>query len=434
MQSRRSGSAGTFLNPTILAMVGSVGAHGILVLISALHPAEGQQNTLQVVSIAPQGSATKVQKPGTLSVPNELPPINLGKIPQLPAAPDISIAKIPPSQSSYMGSPSKAIGKLPIYNVPIQSFPGSAVPNVGQSGIPNSILGGVGPFGSTGSTFGGAGSTGNSRAGSTPNRGYEALPSPVLPKFPQSSGNDLSTPNSGASATNPVAMDTISAQARKKYKDSVNLQSQRYGQKLSAQIGPWLRADYPPQACASRQNGFAAVSGLYGPDGIIVSSDDAVQVLQASDPVFEQAAIAEVTRYRANAAGIYQSISFKVDVPYSSSVCLSAQPKSSPTSTPKTDSTASPSPSGQPTQTSSPQISPQISPEPSPQGQPLVPPKTVPITPEPSSISPAPVQSSAPESSTPAPTGGASPSPAPDSPSLEPLPAPSIAPTEPTKP
>ncbi|NJM76001.1 MAG: hypothetical protein HC852_09675 [Acaryochloridaceae cyanobacterium RU_4_10] len=54
MRSRRSESfSGAFRNPTLMAMLGSVGFHGVLVLFSALRPADSQTNHLRIVSIAP---------------------------------------------------------------------------------------------------------------------------------------------------------------------------------------------------------------------------------------------------------------------------------------------------------------------------------------------------------------------------------------------
>jgi hypothetical protein len=190
MQSRRSESFGGILrNPTLMAMLGSVGFHGVLVLFSALHPADSQTNPLRIVSIAPQPVAPKGQPKGQgmgLPVPNSLPPINLGKVPELPASPDISALKIPPSQSLYMPS-SGGIGKLRIANPPVRSFVPPSLVNPG--------VGNVSP-----------GNTGVLSPPNVPTENNSASPSPFTPssrtkfdysKYAPSKNPDLPKVNQG---------------------------------------------------------------------------------------------------------------------------------------------------------------------------------------------------------------------------------------------
>jgi TonB family protein len=450
MRSRRSESLGILQNPTLMAMLGSVGFHGVLVLFSALHPADSQTNHLRIVSIAPQPVAPKGQpsKQGTgLPVPNSLPPINLGKVPELPASPDMSALKIPPSQSLYMPS-SGGIGKLKIANPPVRSFVPPSLVNPG--------VGNVSPDGRSSNT--GVLSppnvpTENNSASSSPftpsNRTkfdyskYAPSKNPDLPKVnqgefqPNSEGlyarssppSSSGTPSGTPPETAPVG--NSSSEVRTQARTWLQAQEQRYGQKLSLQAAQPLTADYPVEACASQQQGLVRIAALYGPDGTLVSRE---VIESATSPSLDQAAIAEVTRFRPEAANIYQAFNFTVRIPYSTKVCAATQPKSSPTPTSSPEASDRPTSNPQPSQSQ-----PSINPVPQPTFSPTNP------LPEPKGIAPAepiPPDRVQPPSQAPQPSAAPNPSPsgAADSPersfsspssrgsSLEPLPNPSIDP------
>ncbi|MGB8702573.1 MAG: hypothetical protein WCD18_24430 [Thermosynechococcaceae cyanobacterium] len=456
----RSGS-GALRNPTVLAMLGSAGIHVVLVAMSALSPADSQQgNQLRIVNLAP---GTLLPKPSgipgmpgmpgtTLPVPNGLPPLNLGNVPDLGPLPDVSAFRAPLSQSFYTGSgtksPAFSLGNLPISNIPQASIPTTKLPNSGRFGLPNNTDNGTVPLRPpTLSPFTGFPSSGAS--GVTPNNSnYGVAQNPNLPQLNPGGfqNNDLANlyaksspvppPNptfptgpslpsdAPTNSTEPLVESSdwgISPQVRGNFKNWLQAQSDRRGQTLSAQAGPRLTATYPPGACASKQEGSAVISAVYGPDGSLANGADSVQILQsATSMTLNRAAISAVEAYRPPAAGIYQAFNFTVDIPYSATVCQ--PPKSSETeksSKPKPKSKAKPTPS------------PSASPEPR-QGATPKPPSAQDLQPAPSQTLPLPSANPSPfDSPSPSPTPqSVVPSPKPqlsESQELAPLPSPEIA-------
>lgn len=408
-------------------MLGSVGIHGVLAIVSLLHPAESQTNSLRIVSIAPQPAVPK--NPGLgLPVPNSLPPINLGKVPQLPPIPSTSAIKIPPS----MYIPSSGALKLPkITNPPIRSFappslvnPNEAPGNIGTLVPPNV------PPGNNGA------STPSSPSGrATPDYSQYSVPrSSNLPKlssgeFQQNSEGlyaRSSSPSSSESPLGPAPVGATSSEVRAQARTWLQAQERRYGQKLSLQGGQSLTADYPVEACPSQQQGVARVAAIYGPNGIVATREI---IESAPNPILDKAAIAEVDRFRPEAANVYQAFNFMVRIPYSTTVCEAAQPKPSPTQAPSSEASDRPSSNPQP---SSPQPSNNSVPQPSfPPAKPLSEPKGIaPAEPIPlDQVQPPP---QAPQSQ-PSPADPPKPNPPSSTvaPSLEPLPNPSIIPETP---
>jgi TonB family protein len=428
MRSRRSESfSGAFRNPTLMAMLGSVGFHGVLVLFSALRPADSQTNHLRIVSIAPPSVSTTPQNPGMgLPVPNSLPPINLSKVPQLPPTPDTSAIKMPASM--YI-NPSGSIGRPKITNPPIRSFELPSIVNPGVGSVDRSGSTGVLPpptvptENSASPNF-----TPSSRA-KPDYSGYAPSKNPDLPKVNQGEfqqSNDLYARSSPSNTSEPssetVSVDT--SEVRSKARTWLQAQEQRYGQKLSLQAGQSLTADYPSDACASQQQGSVRVAALYGPDGTLVTREI---IESATSPSLDQAAIAEVARFRPDAAGVYQAFNFTVRVPYSAKVCGSTQPKLSPT--PSSEASDRPSANPQPSNNRVPQ--PSFSPaQPSPEPKGITPAEPIPLDRVQPPLQTPQTQPS--ETSNPAPSGAAgSPersfsSPSAGESSLEPLPSPSI--------
>ncbi|HEY9824356.1 MAG TPA: hypothetical protein V6D19_02845, partial [Stenomitos sp.] len=449
---------------------------GVIVVASTLNPAnQSTSNSLRIVNLAPPTTAPKVNNGAgnnTLSVPNGLPPINLGDVPQLSPLPDISQLNLPPSQSFYVGSgtPSLSVGKLPIANIPQQSMPVSRLPIYG---IPTGGSGSVPLQLPTNQTFASGGTSG---AANDPNQlrypEYSAPQSSTLPSltagdFHNSDLVNLYTrpPSNTTEPNNQTAMtpggltsplpqgsgiptSDVSPETRGGFKTWLQAQSEAYGQPLSAQSGPALVAVYPEADCGLKQSSSAIISAIYGPDGGIAPNANSIQVLESASTVsMNNAAITAVRAYRPPAAGIYQAFNFKVDIPYIAAVCEaanpgpSATPTSSPSPTdspkqkrPKPSQTASPTPSstdkpkGSSDNSTKTPTSPAASPSPEPRSGPsnAASPSVSPQT----SASPSPkvsAPSNGPEAATspePTPVGGG------DSP-LGPLPSPSIVP-EPT--
>jgi Gram-negative bacterial TonB protein C-terminal len=371
MQSSRSETfTEVFRNPTALAMIGSVGVHGVLVLFSAMKPADSLPAPLRVISLDPGSSTTDLNAllapNNSLPVPNALPPINLGDVPELSALPDISKFRNP-SQSVFLGSDPSAIdfGKLSIANPPQKSVLGAqgrvyglSLPKIPRQGGANSSL----------SPLERTPSSGQLSGVPLPDYSkYTVIPNQAPPNLNPgsnqlSSGSALTTPYEPFSASpspsvspDPAASGNNAAPVRASYTGWLAAQSQAFGQPISTQPGPRLTAEYPASACNSKVQGSAIIAAVFGPDGAIAKSDSAIQVLQSAETLaLNRAAIAAVESYRLpTPSGIPQAFNFTVDIPYSDAVCRgestpanSVKPSPSlketlqPTSTP----TVSPSP------------------------------------------------------------------------------------------
>jgi outer membrane biosynthesis protein TonB len=468
MQSSASESfARTLRNPTVLAMLGSAGVHIILVVISALKPAEGQPQRFQIVNLPPKASTNKLATNPTnangsnLPVPNGLPPVSPSNLsPQLGALPDPSTFSLPPYQSFFTGTKPDSsrsrvsLNKLRTMDLPQRSFPNAQRPKSGWPTVANEIpplqppntaqlpnLNALEnsaplPSSSNASQFS-ADQSKLPALASTPFSARESL----YGQQPQSSP----TPNTSAALSNAPGTESTgdspnsSLESRTKLARLIESQRLRTVQKFSLQKGPQLIAAYPPESCSSQKNGTAMIYALYGPDGSISTESDAIQVLEsAPNEAMNQAAIAAVSAYRPEARKVYQAFTFPVDIPYSATACQASKLKPSPSPTPAPKpkgQSASPTPSATPSNL--PSASPQTSPTPT---QPSASQSTSPLpstptpNPIPSSVSqPSSASPSAPipEASTPSPSP-VSPSPSPtteitpSAPSLEPI-SPSIA-------
>jgi Gram-negative bacterial TonB protein C-terminal len=372
MQSSRSEIfTEVFRNPSVLAMIGSVAAHGVLVLFSAMKPADSLPAPLQVISLDPGSTTTNLNAllppngSSSLPVPNGLPPINLGNVPELSALPDISKFRNP-SQSVFLGSDPSAInfGKLSIANPPQKSVLGAQGPVYGLN-LPKSPS--QGGAKTSPSPFGGSLSGGQLAGVPQPDYSRYALnPNPTPPSLsPGSSqigsGSALAKPyepfSAGASPSaspNPAASGNNAAPVRASYTGWLAAQSQAFGQPISTQPGPRLTAEYPSSACSSKVQGSASIAAVFGPDGSIAKGDSVIQVLQSAETqALNRAAIAAVESYRIpSPSGIPQALNFTVDIPYSEAVCKAestpeAPIKSSPSlknSKPVSTPTNAPSP------------------------------------------------------------------------------------------
>jgi TonB family protein len=454
----------TLQTPTVLAMLGSAGVHVILIIISALKPAEGQPQRFQIVNLPPKSSTNQtVPIPGsgsTLPVPNGLPPVSLGNVPEMGALPDFSSFPLPPSQSFFTGSnlgsglSSIDPNQLRIRNPPQPSFPNQPRPKSTSPTDPNGVtplqppntaqLPNVIALENAPSNL----SDPNSRQFSGNNSKLSSLS--AEPFSARNALNDLygqkisqspSTPATstalsntpGSENTDDVSTETKFVESRKNLTRWLAAQSLLNVHQMSAQKGPQLTAAYPIESCASQQNGTAVVAAVYGPDGSVSSQSGAVQILEsAPNPVMNQAAIAAVSAYRVEPKKVPQAFTFTVDIPYSSAVCASAQPKSSPKRSPSASPSASPKPSNTPSQSTQ-----RSSPKPTrpSSAQSSTPSPSIPASnPTPSSVPQPPAASPSvmtPESpSSASPSSSAPPSiieTAPSSPNMEPLPSPSIS-------
>jgi hypothetical protein len=131
-------------NPTILAMLSSLGFHGLLAIISVLNPVESQPNRLRIVNLAPANPAStnnnRISSPTTLPVPKGLPPINLGNVPQLSDSMSTSPFFAPNrSFTSGLSQSSIDIKKLRTADLPQRSFPITPRPDYSGITVPNGI-------------------------------------------------------------------------------------------------------------------------------------------------------------------------------------------------------------------------------------------------------------------------------------------------------
>ncbi len=361
-----------FRNPTVLAMIGSVGVHGVLVLFSAMKPADSLPAPLRVISLDPGSSTTDLNAllapniSNSLPVPNGLPPINLGDVPELSALPDISKFRNP-SQSVFLGSDPSAIdlGKLSIANPPQKSVLGAQGQQVFGLNLPKSPS--QSGANASQSPLGGTLSSGQLSGVPQPDYSRYALnPNQVPPSLTPGSSqigssSALTTPYepflpspSPSVSPNPATSGNSAAPVRAAATAWLEAQSQASGQRISIQPGPRLTAEYPASACNSKVQGSAIIAAVFSPDGSISKGDSAIQVLQSAETLaLNRAAIAAVESYRLpSPSGISQAFNFTVDIPYSEAVCraestpeASVKPNPSPKESPKSSTpTGSPSP------------------------------------------------------------------------------------------
>ncbi|WP_404787493.1 hypothetical protein [Altericista sp. CCNU0014] len=442
--------SGALRNPTVMAMIGSAGIHGILVLFSVLKPAESLPAPLRIVNIAPGGSAAGQPTNGGLPmnglpVPNGLPPINLGDVPELSALPDLTKLQKSASQSVYLGSNPSSIdlGKLSIQNPPQRSV----APNLPSRtyDIPKNLLGAY-PRRFNISDYIGPSASGNKPLPNPPDySGYKVDPNPSLTRVnpgvsPPASFN--TTPNATPDpASTPIAPPEIpretpreiSPEERGGTKTWAIAKGKELGQDISIQTGPSLSGTYPAEANASGvQETSARVAVLYGPDGSVVD----VQTVRSADNLQMTAAAIETAKtHSIQPNGAYQIVTFEVMLRPAAPLkeTVAPNPTATPTPSPESGSSASPKPSPSPSaagdspskapisgQKSSPVKDPTLEPKPSPAASEILVKPATPLSKDEV------LQRFAPKaSSVPAP----SPSPAPSeepSASMEPLPAPAI--------
>jgi hypothetical protein len=357
MQSYRSQQALTefFRNPTILAMIGSAGIHGAIVLFTAFKPAESLPSPLRVISLDP-GSGTPnlsglLPSSNGLPVPNGLPPINLGDVPELSTVPGLSGLGQSSPQSIYFGSDGSKVDLSNISgrNPPQKSVAGQQGPVFGLNLPKNptkpstdstkSPLSGI---------FSGNRSLTENLQEQQDKVKYAVNPSQVPPNlnpgtFQPDSGTSLSAPSPASSPTSSAFPNATSpnsasptgdsaAPVREKYTGWLQAKSQVLGQPISTQSGPALTAEYPQSACNTKVGGSALIAGVFGPDGSIAPGSDSIQVLQSAETLaLTRAAISTVEGYRVPVpSGIYQSLSFKVDIPYSEAACTAQSSPKAP--------------------------------------------------------------------------------------------------------
>lgn len=359
-----------FRNPTVLAMIGSVGVHGVLVLFSTMKPADSLPAPLRVISLDPGSSTTDLNAllapNNSLPVPNGLPPINLGDVPELSALPDISKFRNP-SQSVFLGSDPSAIdlGKLSIANPPQKSVLGAQGQQVFGLNLPKSPS--QSGANASQSPLGGTLSSGQLSGVPQPDYSRYALnPNQVPPNLTPGSSQigrssvltapyePFSPSPSPSVSPNPATSGNSAAPVRAAATAWLEAQSQASGQRISIQPGPRLTAEYPASACNSKVQGSAIIAAVFSPDGSISKGDSAIQVLQSAETLaLNRAAIAAVESYRLpSPSGISQAFNFTVDIPYSEAVCraestpeASVKPNPSPKESSKSSTpTGSPSP------------------------------------------------------------------------------------------
>ena len=475
-------------NPTLVAMVGSVGFHGLLAIISVLKPAESQPGRLRIVSLAPPGAAQTLPSTSqskALPVPNGVPPISLSQVPPI-GQPGIGPFALPMGSLVPKSSISSSdLQKLRTANLPERSFASVTrssdlkQPSFGRMERPNSQIPLQSPeiaklppiesgFGSSRSErFSPPTSPQYSNLPPVPsaplaNNGldgfYGGQPQPLTNPDGAVALSDPTIPGNQVNTTESVGAppdQTSSVETKSGFKKWLQAKSQLYGQQISSQQGRPLVAVNSQEACDAKQDGTALVSAIYAPNGTLAGSESIEILESASTPALNQAALRAVKKYRPEPAEVYQALTFKVAIPYSEAVCQTLQPK---TATPQPSGAASskstPVPASElkiPVKTpeQKPSVTPTAIPTPAAQSKPTATPilspkeKTRPATPSLNSPSTSPLRSEPlvspavpiEPSSLPSPTPktkntDSSSTPKTDSSILGPLPAPAISPSE----
>jgi outer membrane biosynthesis protein TonB len=332
-------------SPTIVAMLGSAGFHGFLVLTSGLGPAEVQPERLQIVNLAPidapktLGSTRSKSK---LPVPNELPPINLNNVPKSWKFPETS--KLISRSQTFLAETSPAsvnLNNIQTMDLPQKSFSELIKPKKGGFTLRegNQFLGE--PIKTIASK---AKPINTFPISPSAPENPELLPTPLA--SPQNKPDDLSTKQETQATSTPEPTETIpkesplppkpespsspiesassilSSETREVFNQWLQANSLRNIQEIEGQVGPQLTAVYPLEACASQQQGNAVVAAIYGPDGNLTSGSNSTKVLEpAPTPELTQAARVAVSRYHPPVVNKYQAFMFEVEVFYSEAVC-----------------------------------------------------------------------------------------------------------------
>jgi hypothetical protein len=446
-----------FRNPTLIAMVVSVGFHGVFALFTLLLPANSRtpenMRLVGIIPTAPQSTIPDTNDPNaTLPVPNA-PPLGFGDSPfgttglerflQNPSPSDAQPSR-QPAQTAF--APSRGGGgfNIPIKDVPYRA-PGRQIPTI-KGG--SSSSGRLGPLATP------------QRPGSWSSAYDRSQWGKGLPSLQQgeSSGGSgsLLDPGQFGSGTESFGRQPPISQAKKNLSDFYEAQKQTGAALSGVQSGGTLTAAFPAAACSAALPGGITtipIAARFGNDGRYVGH---LSVLEGSGvPALDNAAIAQVTSQRVTPASIEQIFSFQVQIPYSEAVC----PKPTPTTpapatpvTPTTPTTQPSTPASTSTPTaptpSTPTTEPKASPSPgAPTGPkpdnglrddaPLpgaastpAPAPAAPASPAAPPPAPAPAAEPAPAAPPPSPAPAAPPAPEP-APTVEPLPSPEIAPPAP---
>jgi hypothetical protein len=453
MQSQGSGQS-FFRNPTLIAMIVSVGFHGVFALFTLLLPANSRtpenMRLVGIIPAAPQGTIPETNDPNaTLPVPNAPPlgfgdslfgPTGLERFLQNPSPLDAQPSR-QPAQTAF--APSRGGGlNIPTKDVPYRA-PGRQIP-----------------------TFRG-GSLSSGRSGPLPTPRQAAGPSPYdrsqwgngLPSLQQGqSSGSLLDPSQFGSSDQQIGRQQTFTQVAKNRNDFYEDQKQ-IGPVSGYQPGGTLTAAFPAAACGAVQGGTVVipVAARFGTDGRYAGRSFVLE--SPGIPALEDVATKLVQSQVVPPARIDQLFSFQVQIPYSEAVCPKPAPATPdptppptpgiPTTRPGTPASPSaplPTPSGP--ATTDPKASPSpgtltgpnpdnglredaplpgAASTPAPAPAPAVPasPPTAPAPAPAAEPSPAPAPAAPPPSPEPAP-------PAPEpAPAVEPLPSPEIAPPVP---
>ena len=338
------------MKPTLAAMLGSIAFHGFLAASSQLAPSTSKPDRLRIVSIAPSPTGrlpANSSSKAALRVPAVLPPISLSQVPKLWTFPNPS--KLTSKSQTFLSGPIipsvdltqiKALdlfGKSPFKDSP-SMLQGLSEPK-SSAKSPESLMSKAVQANNFDDLLASRGSgqmpavqaqqtDQQQTAGFSQNQPPQTIPSPIA--------NAAATPPAYTPAPTPkIATKPSESSAEwKVFQQWLQTHSYLTVQELSAQSGPTLTADYPPEACAVKQKGGTAViAALYGPDGNFADGNDAIKVITPL-PLAElnQAARAAVSKYHPPAAEGYQAFKFNVEIPYSADVCPKSKP--SPTTSP----------------------------------------------------------------------------------------------------
>jgi Gram-negative bacterial TonB protein C-terminal len=325
--------------PTILAMLGSVVFHGLLVVSSGIVPPEPQPQRLRIVAIAPkplQGGHRTGSLKSNLFVPGTLPPVNLSQIPKSWKFPDVSklTSRTPFFFPRSTLSPIN-LDKIQMLNLPRKSLSEKAQRSVGKLSAPNSAQQ------NDNSLLPGALTVNQTQSPQPslvePASPVESLSLPIspdtnktnIPEVEQPSQSITPEPSEPSTAALPpspsVKVDSnpppssnaITSDTWTEFKRWLEAHSIRNAVAIKAETGPPLTAAYPPEACTTKQQGTAIIAAIYGPDGNITGGIDSIRVLRPS-PTTEltQAARAAVSSYHPPASETYQGSSLRPFHPF----------------------------------------------------------------------------------------------------------------------
>jgi hypothetical protein len=438
MQSQGFGQS-FFRNPTLIAMVVSVGLHGVFALFTLLLPANSRtpenMRLVGIIPTAPQSTIPDTNDPNaTLPVPNA-PPLGFGDSPfgttglerflQNPSSLDAQPSR-QPAQTAF--APSRGGGGLniPIKDVPYRA-PGRQIPTL-KGGSASS--GRLGPLPTPQRQSRGSSPYDRSQWGS-------GLPS-LQQGEPSGGSGSLLDPGQFGSGNESFGRQPPISQAKKNLSDFYETQRQTGASISGVQSGGTLTAPFPAAACSAALPGGITtipIAARFGTNGRYVGH---LSVLEGSGvPALDDAAIAQVTSQRVTPASIEQIFSFQVQIPYSEAVCPKPAPANPVPATPGTTPITQPGAPASPSTLTAPTPSGPATPDPKASPSPSAPTGPKPdnglrddaplpgaaSTPAPA-LTPAASPSPAAPPPAPAPTVEPSPAPAPVAPPPSPAPAP----------